>query len=79
MKLRTYLNDLTLRALVALQTFAATEPVRLRALLTSAVLAVGFLVPALANQNTAQAIASVGAVVLPIVVGETARSKVTPV
>jgi hypothetical protein len=77
-KIRAFLNTLSLRAVVALQTFAATEPVRLRSILTSVVLAGGFLVPALANHNVAAAIASIGAVALPIAVGETTRARVTP-
>lgn len=77
--LLTYLRIVTLRARAALQKFAAQEPVRLRSLLTSLIIAGGFLVPALANQNVAQTIASIGAVALPIAVGETTRTKVTPV
>jgi hypothetical protein len=76
--IRAFLNNLSLRAVGALQTFAATEPVRLRSLLTSLVLAGGFLVPALANHNVAVAIASIGAVGLPIALGESTRAKVTP-
>ncbi|MER5501365.1 hypothetical protein ABT096_29750 [Streptomyces sp. NPDC002561] len=74
-----FLNDLVLRAYVRLQSFAAQEPVRLRAALTSAVLALGVLVPALAAQETAQTVGGVLAVVLPILVGEGARKRVTPV
>ncbi|MFE7624230.1 hypothetical protein [Streptomyces sp. NPDC057509] len=77
-RLRTYLNDLVLRAVVALQVFAATEPVRLRAALTSLVLALGVLVPALASQEVAESVAGVLAVGLPLAVGESARKKVTP-
>jgi predicted cation transporter len=74
----TYLHMVTLRARAALQTFAATEPVRLRAALTSLIIAGGFLVPALANQNVAQTIASIGVAALPIAVGESTRARVTP-
>ncbi|MYY03071.1 MULTISPECIES: hypothetical protein [unclassified Streptomyces] len=77
-RLIAYLNDLTLRGIVALQVFAATEPVRLRAALTSILLALGVLIPALASQETAQSVAGVIAVVLPLAVGESARKKVTP-
>ncbi|MEU1254795.1 hypothetical protein ABZ445_16095 [Streptomyces chartreusis] len=77
-KLRTYLNDLTLRAVVALQTFAATEPVRLRSLLMSGVLAAGLLFPALREGNVALTISTIGAVALPIAVGESARNRVSP-
>jgi predicted cation transporter len=78
MSLVTYLRIATMRARAALQTFAATEPVRLRAALTSLIIAGGFLVPALANQNVAQTIASIGVVALPIAVGESTRARVTP-
>ncbi|MFF1417624.1 hypothetical protein [Streptomyces sp. NPDC058280] len=77
-KLRTYLRDLQIRAYVALQVFAATEPVRLRAALVSLVLAGGVLFPALAAEQTAQIIAGIGAVALPLAVGETTRQRVTP-
>jgi hypothetical protein len=76
--LLTYLRIVTMRACPALQTFAAQEPVRLRAALTSLIIAGGFLVPALANQNVAQTIASIGVVALPIAVGESTRARVTP-
>jgi hypothetical protein len=74
-----YLSNLSTRVYVRLQVFAATEPVRLRAALTSAVLAVGLFVPALAAQDVAETIGAVGAVALPMLVGESARRKVTPV
>ncbi|WP_097964590.1 hypothetical protein [Streptomyces sp. or20] len=73
-----YLNDLTLRAYVKLQILAATEPVRLRSVLTSAALALAFFVPSLAQADITDHIVTVGAVALPILVGESARSKVTP-
>ncbi|WDM16729.1 hypothetical protein J3S85_37830 [Streptomyces lavenduligriseus] len=73
-----YLHVLWLRTRAALTTFAAQEPVRLRAALTSLVLAAGVLIPALADGHTAEKAAGVLAVALPIVVGESARSKVTP-
>jgi hypothetical protein len=76
-KLRDYLHALTLRGVVALQVFAATEPVRLRAALTSAAMVAALFVPAL-NGGVAERIGTVGAVVLPILVGESMRSKVTP-
>lgn len=40
-----YIYDVTLRAYVRLQVLATTEPVRLRAALTSAVLALAFFIP----------------------------------
>ncbi|GAB1326959.1 hypothetical protein ACE1SV_12980 [Streptomyces sennicomposti] len=75
----TYLHILALRAQAALQVFAAQEPVRLRAALTSLVLTAGLLVPALATGHTAETIGAVGAVALPILVGESTRNRVTPV
>ncbi|MFF1625574.1 hypothetical protein [Streptomyces sp. NPDC058272] len=78
MSLVTYLHILSLRARTALQRFAAQEPVRLRAALTSLVLAGAVLVPALADADVAQTLGSIGAVALPILVGESARAKVRP-
>ncbi|MFJ3588590.1 hypothetical protein ACIQUY_04780 [Streptomyces sp. NPDC090231] len=76
-KLVEAVRDLPLRLYVAVQVFASQEPVRLRAALTSAVLALAFLVPSI-TASVADRVGFVGAVVLPIVVGESARSKVTP-
>ncbi len=76
-KLVEAVRDLPLRLYVAVQVFASQEPVRLRAALTSAVLALAFLVPSI-TASVADRIGFVGAVVLPIVVGESARSKVSP-
>lgn len=78
MSLTVYLHILALRARATLQQFAAQEPVRLRAAITSLFLAAGVLVPALATGHTAETIGGIGAVVLPILVGESTRSKVTP-
>ncbi|MYR43076.1 hypothetical protein [Streptomyces sp. SID5910] len=74
----SHLNRLYLRALVSLQIFAAQEPVRLRAALTSLVLALAVVFPAI-DAGTAETIGAVGVVALPILVGESARRKVTPV
>lgn len=76
--LLVYLHILSLRARAALDVFAVQEPVRLRAALTSLVLAAGVLVPALADGHTAEKVGGVLAVALPIVVGEGTRKKVTP-
>lgn len=76
-KILDYLNDLALRAYVALQVFAATEPVRLRSALLSAVAFGAIFIPALADADVAQSVAGIGAVVLPVLVGESARRKVT--
>jgi hypothetical protein len=78
-RLRTFLSELPLRAYVALQVFAATEPVRLRAALTSLVLAGAVFIPALATSGVAETVGAVGVVALPILVGESARRKVSPV
>ncbi|MEV7250223.1 hypothetical protein [Streptomyces cyaneofuscatus] len=77
-RLLDYLNDLTLRAYVKLQVLAATEPVRLRSVLTSAALALAFFIPSLAQPDVTEHLVSFGAVALPILVGESARKKVTP-
>jgi hypothetical protein len=77
-KLTSAVNTLTLRALVAAQVFATTEPVRARALLVSLFMAGAVLVPALANEGTAQTVASVVVVALPLIAGESTRAKVTP-
>ncbi|MFB8071118.1 hypothetical protein [Streptomyces californicus] len=74
-----YIYDVTLRAYVRLQVLATTEPVRLRAALTSAVLALAFFIPSLAQPDITDHIVTFGAVALPILVGESARSKVSPV
>lgn len=75
----TYLRIVAMRAVAWLQTFAATEPVRLRATLASLFMAASVLVPALADGHTAERIAGVVAVAVPIVVGESTRQRVTPV
>ncbi|MFD3361613.1 hypothetical protein ACFWW5_00735 [Streptomyces albidoflavus] len=72
-----YLRNLSLRALVALQVFAAQEPVRLRAALTSLIMAGAFLFPAM-TADAAERVAYVAAIVLPVLVGESARRQVTP-
>ncbi|MFD9442148.1 hypothetical protein [Streptomyces sp. NPDC060001] len=77
MSLTTYLSIVRLRATAKLQAFAATEPVRLRAALTSLALGVALAFPAL-NAGTAETIGALGAVALPILVGESTRTKVTP-
>jgi hypothetical protein len=77
-KITGFLNHLTLRAYVALQVLAAQEPVRIRAALTSLVLAGGILVPALRDGGVAETVAGIGAVALPTLVGELTRAKVTP-
>lgn len=78
MSLALYLSIVRTRAVGKLQEFASQEPVRLRAALTSLVLAGAFLVPALATEDVAETVGSVGAVALPILVGESARKRVTP-
>ncbi|MER7922169.1 hypothetical protein ABTY96_03360 [Streptomyces sp. NPDC096057] len=73
-----YLHTLGLRAKYAFLAYAKAEPVRLRAALTSVVIAAGVLVPALHDGPTAERVGGGLAVVLPILVGESTRSKVTP-
>ncbi|MFE5093229.1 hypothetical protein ACFRCI_23430 [Streptomyces sp. NPDC056638] len=77
-KLKEAVDGLCVRVYVWLQVFAAQEPVRLRAALTSAVLALAFFIPSLAQADIADHIVTVGAVALPILVGESTRKKVTP-
>jgi hypothetical protein len=74
----TYLKTLATRGRTLFLAYAKAEPVRVRAALTSVVLAAGVLVPALADGHTAEEVGGVLAVVLPLAVGESARSKVTP-
>ncbi|MEU3729993.1 hypothetical protein AB0E81_11370 [Streptomyces sp. NPDC033538] len=76
-RIRTYLHDLYLRAVVHLQIFAAQEPVRLRAALTSLAIGLAVIFPAI-DAGTAETIGAVGVVALPLLVGESARQKVTP-
>lgn len=73
----SYLNRLYLRSLLHLQIFAAQEPVRLRAALTSAAIGLAVVFPAI-DAGTAETIGAVGVVALPLLVGESARRKVTP-
>ncbi|MEU1200127.1 hypothetical protein ABZ446_28430 [Streptomyces sp. NPDC005813] len=73
-----YFHTVAVRARTALQRFAAQEPVRLRAALTSLVLACAVFVPALATAGVAEQVGSVGVVVLPLIVGERTRAKVSP-
>jgi hypothetical protein len=73
----TYLQIVTLRVKAKLQAFAAQEPVRLRAALTSLVLGAALFVPAI-NAGTAETIGAVGAIALPVLVGESTRTRVTP-
>ncbi|MEO3974382.1 hypothetical protein [Streptomyces sp. CAU 1734] len=78
-RLRTYLRDLSIRVYVRLQVYAAMEPVRLRAALTSVVLALAVAFPALAAPVLAERIVAIGVIALPILVGEGARRRVTPI
>ncbi|MFG2292046.1 hypothetical protein [Streptomyces sp. NPDC048603] len=75
--LTTAVNDATLRAYVWLQIYAGQEPVRLRAALLSAILAAGLYLGTDVS-GWAETAATIGAVVLPVVVGESTRSRVTP-
>lgn len=72
-------KDTAIAALATGRTLLDTEPVRVRAWLVSALVAVGAFVPALANGNTVQEIASIVLVVAPVLLGESARSRVSPV
>lgn len=76
-RLTNLVNHASLRAYVALQTFAAFEPVRLRAALTSAVIGLAVLFPAI-DAGTAQTVGAIGVIALPLLVGESTRTRVTP-
>jgi Flp pilus assembly protein TadB len=76
--LLTYLRIVGLRLQAKLQDFAAQEPVRLRAALTSLVLLAAVYVPSLGTPAVVTAVATGGAVVLPLLVGESTRKRVTP-
>ncbi|MBT2412648.1 hypothetical protein J7I94_19130 [Streptomyces sp. ISL-12] len=78
MALTVYLSILRIRLREKLRAFAAQEPVRLRAALTSLVMLGAVFAPDLAQENIAATIGGVAAVVLPILVGESARRKVSP-
>lgn len=78
MSLTLYLSILWLRARAAFQKLAAQEPVRLRAALTSLVLAGAVVFPALGDRGLAESIGASAAVILPILVGESTRAKVSP-
>lgn len=76
--LLTYLRIVGIRLRGKLQTFAAQEPVRLRAALTSLVLMAAVYVPSLGAPAVVSAVAGIGAVALPVLVGESTRRRVTP-
>lgn len=78
MSLTLYLQILWIRVRATLERFSAQEPVRLRAALTSLVLACAVIFPALGDVGLADAIGATGAVVLPLLVGESTRRKVSP-
>ncbi|MCM2391722.1 hypothetical protein [Streptomyces albipurpureus] len=77
-RLVAYLNDLSIRLYVRLQTLAAMEPVRLRAALTALILAGAFIFPSLAAPALAERLVAIGVIALPILMGESTRRKVTP-
>jgi hypothetical protein len=62
-----------------LRTQLATEPVRVRAWLVSALVALGAVIPALADGGTVQIVASLLLAIAPVLLGEGARARVTPV
>ncbi|MFJ6720501.1 hypothetical protein [Streptomyces sp. NPDC091259] len=70
-------NDITLRAVVACQIFAAQEPVRVRAGLASLILAAGGWL-GLDVSGYLEEATVIGAVALPIIVGESTRKRVSP-
>ncbi|MFI7096420.1 hypothetical protein [Streptomyces lydicus] len=72
--IRDVIDHVCIRLYVAAQVMAATEPVRLRAIITSVVA----LVPALAIGTIPSTVAGVLVSALVLVAGEDARSKVSP-
>jgi uncharacterized membrane protein len=58
--------------------FLQTEPVRARALVLSALVAAGTVIPALASSRVDELVAGIVGTVLTVGVGEAARSKVSP-
>ncbi|MET9959320.1 hypothetical protein ABZ128_09560 [Streptomyces sp. NPDC006326] len=70
-------NSAVLRAYIALQIFAAQEPVRIRAGLASVILAAGAWTGLDVSGYLEQA-AVIGAIALPVLVGESTRKRVSP-
>lgn len=60
-------------------TMIRTEPVRVRAWLTAALMACAVVFPALAAEETAASIAGAAVIVVTVAAGESARKRVTPV
>ncbi len=71
-------QSVALTALGVARRLLVTEPVRVRAAVMAGISALAVLVPALANANIAGQVAGVVLFVLPIVLGESARAKVSP-
>ncbi|WP_282203902.1 hypothetical protein [Kitasatospora fiedleri] len=65
-------------AVAYVRVLLATEPVRVRAWLMSAIGAGSVLIPALSNASTVGQVVGVLMVLLPVLLGETARAKVSP-
>ncbi|MGW6948993.1 hypothetical protein ACWGHD_18965 [Streptomyces xanthophaeus] len=76
-RVKDAVNDAATRAYVRVQIFAAQEPVRLRAGIASIILAAGAWL-GLDVSGYVEQVAVVGAVVLPILVGESTRKRVSP-
>lgn len=82
MKFLQKLNDAVQTAALRLSAWLTVqlvnEPVRIRAAFTSALVAAGVVVPALANANFAATIAGIGVTAVSVLMGESARAKVSP-
>jgi hypothetical protein len=76
-RVKDTVNDVALRTLVAVQIFAAQEPVRVRAGLASLILAAGAWLGMDVSGYLEEATV-IGAVALPILVGESTRKRVSP-
>ncbi|WP_328967949.1 hypothetical protein [Streptomyces sp. NBC_00239] len=75
-RLKAAAHGAALRAYVRLQIYAAQEPTRLRASLTSLILAAGLWL-GVDVSGFAETVATVGVIALPILVGEVRRKNKT--
>jgi hypothetical protein len=71
-------RNVSAAALEGLRRMLTTEPVRVRSAVVAACGALAVFLPALANSNTSGQVAGVVMVILPLLLGESARSKVSP-
>ncbi|MFD8595382.1 hypothetical protein ACFV1L_10310 [Kitasatospora sp. NPDC059646] len=77
-RVRDAAQTVVLYTVAYIRVMLATEPVRVRAWLMSVIGAGSVLIPALSNASTVGQIVGVLMVLLPILLGEGARAKVSP-